>query len=39
MNGGKCTDGIRNYTCDCTGVDFQGYNCTESEFIGIIGRF
>jgi len=28
-NGGKCVDGINSYTCDCTGTQRSGPDCTQ----------
>ncbi len=27
LHDGNCTDGIDNYTCDCSGVFYEGGNC------------
>ena len=27
LNQGQCTDGINQYTCDCTNTGFEGDNC------------
>lgn len=27
LNGGNCTDGNNNYTCDCTNTYHEGFNC------------
>lgn len=33
LNGGNCTRGLNNYTCDCSGLFFEGDNCeTEIPF-------
>lgn len=33
LNGGNCSETINNYTCDCTGLFFEGRNCeTEIPF-------
>lgn len=27
LNGGRCIDGINNFTCDCSNTGFEGYLC------------
>lgn len=27
LNGGRCIDGVNNFTCDCTSTGYEGYLC------------
>ena len=27
LNGGRCIDGINNFTCDCSNTGYEGYLC------------
>lgn len=29
QNGGRCTDRVNGYECDCEGTGYQGTHCTE----------
>lgn len=31
LNGGNCTSSLNNYTCDCTGLFFEGPNCENGK--------
>lgn len=27
LNGGRCIDGVNNFTCDCSSTGYEGYLC------------
>ena len=35
QNGGSCTDGVNNYTCECA-KDFTYENCTEYILVAVL---